>query len=115
MRAVPAWMIHTKFGLLALIATAQAGLCADFAKDVQPILETSCLACHGSKLQMGGLRLDSRKAALAVIEPGKSADSAFYKRVAGISGQARMPMGGKPLEAGQLAAIRSWIDQGAVW
>ncbi|HTM48978.1 MAG TPA: PSD1 and planctomycete cytochrome C domain-containing protein [Bryobacteraceae bacterium] len=114
-------MTQTQFCLLTLIVTTPAAWCADFVKDVQPILETSCYACHGSKLQMGGLRLDSKKAALAggqsgaSIEPGKAADSLLYKRIAGIGGQARMPMGGKPLEPAQLAAIRSWIDQGAVW
>ena len=58
-----------KFRLLLLAAStlgaaAPAGA-ADFAKDVQPILESSCYACHGEKLQMGGLRLDAKKLALA--------------------------------------------------
>ena len=48
--------------VLCLGAQARA---VDFAKDVQPIFETSCYACHGSKLQMGGLRLDSKNQALA--------------------------------------------------
>src|SRR6478672_8454339 len=114
-------MTHIEFGLLALIATAQAALCADFAKDVQPIFETSCYACHGSKLQMGGLRLDEKKAALAggksgaVVEPGKSAESTLYKRIAGLDEKPRMPMGGKPLEPAQLTLIKNWIDSGASW
>ena len=93
----------------------------DFAGDVQPIFEKSCYACHGSKLQMGGLRLDEKKAALAggqsgqAIEPGKSAGSLLYRRVAGIGDQPRMPLGGKPLEPSQLAILRAWIDQGAAW
>src|SRR5207253_9077203 len=114
-----------KFRLLLLAAStlgAAAPACAaDFAKDVQPILESYCYACHGAKLQMGGLRLDSKKLALAggksgaIIEPGKSTDSLLYRRVAGIGDLPRMPMGGKPLEAAQLALIRNWIDQGAAW
>ena len=102
------------------LGAAPAGA-ADFAKDIQPILETSCHACHGAKLQMGGLRLDSKKLALAggksgaIIEPGKSSNSLLYQRVAGVGDQPRMPMGGKPLEPAELALIRNWIDQGAAW
>jgi len=55
---------HYSLSLLAavlyFVVPARA---VDFAKDIQPIFETSCYACHGSKLQMGGLRLDSTKAA----------------------------------------------------
>src|SRR5258708_22748495 len=70
---------------------------------------------------MGGLGLDSKKSALAggqsgaVIDPGKSAESALYRRVAGIGDKPRMPMGGKPLDPSQLALIGTWIDSGAAW
>ncbi|MBI3668077.1 MAG: DUF1549 domain-containing protein, partial [Acidobacteria bacterium] len=93
----------------------------DFARDIRPILEKSCHGCHGPKLQMNGLRLDSRKLALAggqtgkVILPGQAAESPLYQRVAGLSEGPRMPMGGQPLEAAQVALIRTWIDQGAEW
>src|SRR5438128_8393327 len=112
-------MRDNKFRLVVLAALTLRAGAADFAKDVQPIFENSCYACHGAKLQMGGLRLDSKKPALAggksgaIIEPGKSADSLLYRRVAGIGDQPRMPMGGKALEPAQLALIRTWIDQGA--
>ncbi|MCI0422511.1 MAG: PSD1 and planctomycete cytochrome C domain-containing protein [Acidobacteria bacterium] len=93
----------------------------DFAREIQPILEKSCYNCHGSKMQLGGLRLDSRKLAFdggqsgKAIISGKSADSHLYQRVAGIGEQARMPMGGEPLPAEQIRLIRAWIDQGAEW
>src|SRR5258708_30424726 len=70
---------------------------------------------------MGGLRLDSKKSALAggqsgpVIDPGKSAESALYRRVAGIGDKPRMPMGGRPLDPSQIALLRAWIDSGAAW
>src|SRR5262245_57059998 len=109
---------------LFMLVTTDAALpatAADFAQDIQPIFEKSCYSCHGAKLQMGGLRLDSKELALtggqsgAVIQPGKSADSLLYRRVAGVGDQPRMPMGGKPLDPAQLAAIRAWIDSGAFW
>src|SRR6187402_22371 len=81
----------------------------DFLKDVQPILEKSCYTCHGPKTQMGNLRLDSKKATLdgglsgTTIVPGKATQSHLYQRIAGIGDQARMPMGGQPLPAEQIA------------
>jgi mono/diheme cytochrome c family protein len=93
----------------------------DFAKDIQPVFEKSCYGCHGPKSQMARLRLDSKKLALEggqtgpVIRPGKALESTLYQRIAGMGEQARMPMGGKPLDAAQIAAIRAWIDQGAEW
>src|SRR5687768_2402203 len=101
--------------------TAHAADRIDFTKQIQPILETSCHACHGPKLQMGGLRLDSKKLAFAggqtgkAIQPGKAAVSLLYQRVAGASDQARMPMGAKPLDPVQIALLRDWIEQGAEW
>src|ERR1044072_7318988 len=74
---------------------------AVFARDIQPILERSCYACHGPKQQMGALRLDSRKVALeggishGVIKPGDADASPLYRRVAGLGDQPRMPMGGQ--------------------
>ena len=82
----------------------------DFTKDIQPIFEKSCYACHGAKQQMAGLRLDSKKLAFdggqsgKAIVPGKATESHLYQRVAGIGDQARMPMGGQPLEAAQIVS-----------
>ncbi len=93
----------------------------DFAREVQPILAASCQGCHGPKAQMGQLRLDAKASAFTgglshkVIVAGKSAESTLYQRIAGTSDQARMPMGGKPLGAEQIAIIKRWIDEGAEW
>src|SRR5438128_10682 len=101
-----------------LLGVAHAGPAVDFVKDVQPIFEKSCLGCHGSALQMGGLRLDAKNFALAggqsgkVIQPGNASGSMLYRRIAGTGGQARMPIGAKPLEPAQIELIRSWIEHG---
>src|SRR5207245_2700029 len=53
----------------------------DFLRDIEPILETSCLRCHGPKKPKGNFRLDTREAALkggeigVAILPGNSAGS----------------------------------------
>ena len=87
----------------------------DFARDIQPIFEKSCSGCHGAKNAMGNLRLDSKAAAARTLHPGKAAESLLYQRVAGLGEQARMPMGGKPLEAKLLELIKNWIEAGAEW
>jgi mono/diheme cytochrome c family protein len=93
----------------------------DFVRDVQPILKRSCHGCHGPAQQLGGLRLDARDTTFKggvsgpSVIPEHSADSTLYQRVAGLGDQARMPMGGKPLPAEQIAILKRWIDTGAKW
>jgi mono/diheme cytochrome c family protein len=93
----------------------------DFATEVFPIFEKSCTNCHGPKIRMSGLRLDTKAGAFAggengkVIIPGKSDESPLYQRIAGLGGLVPMPMSGKPLDPAQIATIKAWIDQGAEW
>src|SRR5258708_5176230 len=89
------------------------------AKDIQPILETSCWNCHGATMQLSKLDLRTRESALkgaehgTVLVPGKAENSRLYRLVAGLD-QPRMPMNGK-LTPGQIETIKLWIDQGAQW
>jgi hypothetical protein len=85
------------------------------ADDARLVLAESCYACHGEKVQLGGLRLDNRAAAMRVITPGDAAGSLIVKRITGAGGQPRMPMGGPPLPADRIDRIRKWIDSGAAW
>jgi len=92
----------------------------DFGKQVEPLLRSKCVACHGAAQQISGLRLDSRAGALSggysgpVIVPGKSAESKLIDRLTGAKGVMTMPPG-KPLTAAEIAVVRAWIDQGAQW
>ncbi len=45
----------------------------DFARDIQPILEKSCLSCHGPEKQKSGYRLDVRDIALRGGDSGEAA------------------------------------------
>ena len=40
-----------------------------FERSIRPVLSERCIGCHGTEVQKGGLRLDSRN---AIIEGGKS-------------------------------------------
>jgi hypothetical protein len=101
--------------LAPLAPSALAQQPVDFVRDVQPVLAQACYSCHGSRMQMGNLRLDARALAQHTIVPGNAAASSLYVRIAGLSDQARMPMGGKPLAPEVIERIRLWIDAGAVW
>lgn len=100
---------------------AQAVPPVDFARDIRPILEANCFECHGAKKSRGRLRLDVKAAALKGGNTGpavvahNSEQSQLVRRVLGLDGEDRMPLDEDPLPEGQVALLRAWIDQGAVW
>ena len=90
--------------------TASAQTRVDFVRDVQPILEAHCHACHGSQVQMGGLRLDNRssllkggKSGAAAIVPGKSSESLVIRYVSGLDPKVIMPPAGERLRSNEIA------------
>jgi len=98
---------------------AVAGKSVDFVRDVQPILRQNCYGCHGPTKQMNNLRLDRRRDArrggtIAVIGQGTSEASRLYLRLTGSRFGPQMPPSG-PLNAAQIATIKAWIDEGAIW
>jgi len=100
-------------------ASAQIAAKVDFRRDVQPIFQNHCVACHGPDQQMNGLRLDRRKNAMKggtipVIGPTNGSASRLYLRLVGTQAGQRMPPTG-PLEPAQIETIKNWIDQGAEW
>lgn len=110
---------------LAEAKTQQAAAPAggvDFFHDIRPILETRCFDCHrGTKVQ-GGLRLDSRAAAVKggesygpAIVPGEPDKSALLARVRSHDPDEMMPPKGEPLTREQTDLIERWIREGAHW
>ena len=98
-----------------------AAATVDFARDVRPILEANCYACHGPEKQKSDFRLDDRAAALRggnegkAIEPGKAGESDLIKRLVSDDKTFVMPPKGKRLTEAQIGTLRTWIDQGATW
>jgi len=120
-RATKRWIVLGAC-LLLLRAEVPARAEIDFAKDIRPILESSCIRCHSGDKPKGGLRLDTKQGLLQggksgkVIVPGKAADSPLYQRITLPEGEPdRMPPEGKPLSKQQTDAIRDWIERGAPW
>jgi ankyrin repeat protein len=100
-------------------AQTQTPAKVDFVRDVQPLFQQYCLGCHGPSLQMNGFRLDRRSDAMRggtipVIGPGNSAGSRMYLRLTGSQYGQQMPPTGA-LKPEQVAIVKAWIDQGAVW
>src|SRR6185437_4887375 len=96
----------------------------EFDRDIRPILETSCLRCHGSQKPKSHFRLDNRIAALAGgdentndIVCGDSSKSLLISYVARQVPDMEMPPAGKgdQLTSQQIGLLRAWIDQGANW
>ena len=96
----------------------------DFVRDIQPILEFNCVACHREEYDKGGLRLDRAETAFAGgnsgrgIVPGKSSASLLYtSTILPEDHDDLMPptKKGGPLEKSVTDLLRHWIDQGAKW
>lgn len=107
-------------GILAFsVLPTHAAAKVDFAKEILPILEKSCVSCHGEDKQKGKLRLDTKEFAFkgeSVLVPGKPDASEFFHRITLPKGDDDvMPPEGDPLTKAQQDLIKAWIEQGAVW
>jgi hypothetical protein len=89
------------------------------ASDGPSILAARCSQCHGDSSGISGLKVTSRENLLKggsrgpALVPGKASESSIYKAVAHIGDIAMPP--GNPLPAEDVAALKNWIDSGAVW
>jgi mono/diheme cytochrome c family protein len=119
-RVAPGFVAAASMG--ALLSAQLRGPAApepvSFDRDIQPIFQKHCLSCHGETIQ-SQLDLRSRESAIRGGErgqdllPGNAEQSRLYRMVAGLE-QPAMPMGGV-LDAREIAALKTWIDQGASW
>jgi hypothetical protein len=99
----------------------------DFARQVKPLLERSCVVCHGGAKPRGNFRVNGRDAILrggesgaAAVVPGHSGKSPLIHYVSGKVPESEMPpravRGRFPaLSPGDVGLLRAWIDQGAEW
>jgi formylglycine-generating enzyme required for sulfatase activity len=94
----------------------------NFEKDVRPILELTCLRCHGAEHPKGGLRLDTRANALKggdtapAIVPGNPDKSPLYtSTILPADADGAMPPKGDRLKKPATDTLKDWIAQGAEW
>jgi mono/diheme cytochrome c family protein len=104
-------------------ASAKAGLTYD--KDIKPIVQKSCVNCHGAEKPKGKYRVDSRPAFVKggesenpAVVPGESTKSPVLIYASDLVKEMEMPPLDKreknpALTKEQLGVIRAWIEQGA--
>lgn len=97
-----------------------------FNAHVQPILAENCYACHGADpgSRKAGLRLDRAEHAFKPLEktgpaiiPFKPEESPLVQRIESTDEKQRMPPpeAHKTLQPEQIATLRQWIAEGAVY
>ena len=95
----------------------------DFDRDVRPLLNAHCAACHGGVKKNGGFSVISRDLLLAetdsginAVIPGDAANSELIRRVTAESIDERMPPDGHgSLSKQEVQLLIEWIDSGARW
>ena len=93
-----------------------------FNRDVRPILNNKCIACHGGVKESGGLSFILRESALKKLKsdkfailPGDANGSELMARITSHDPEFRMPMNEEPLSKEEIKILEKWIDQGAEW
>src|SRR6267154_21666 len=128
MLALVGFMAGHLFGLATGITPEQAAQLPtpaahpiNFEKEIKPIIQASCINCHGRGRDKGGFRMDTRETFLKggdsgpAIVPGKSAESLLISLVQGFDPDNVMPKKGSRLTSEQIGLLRAWIDQAAPW
>ena len=105
---------------LLLAATLSAAE-VDFAHEVVPILRKHCAECHAGDKRKGSLSMNTRASLLdggengAVLIPGQARKSKLIEVILSADPDVRMPPKGDRLTPAEVATLRSWVEQGAVW
>lgn len=90
-----------------------------FEKQVAPILQKHCIACHNDSTRDGGLSLESNQSLLkggdsgSIVVAGKPAESVLLDYVVGPAPE--MPKKGEPLSKAEIETLHAWIKAGAHW
>src|SRR5258705_4256454 len=100
------------FGATALEAAPQNASQREFFETkIRPVLAQECYSCH-TDAKMGGLRLDSKEGISKVVVSGDPEKSLLIDAIRQ-TGNIKMPKGGTPLSAMQVADFSTWIKDGA--
>ena len=128
MRLVLRSLLFVSIGLVALNGMCQSQTSAgptgsrivDFARDIAPLLQDKCLSCHQGEKAKNGFVVSDSELVLGFIERGNASESALWTDHLSQPPKSQdgdslvMPPDG-PLEPAELALLKLWIDEGAVW
>lgn len=95
----------------------------DFMTQVKPLIEGTCIHCHGQEKQEGNFRMDTMTAAFAggdsyadeTIIPKKPEASPVYWMTTEPTDSDDVMPPKKPLTVEQQEILKIWIEEGAVW
>ncbi len=114
------WVVG--LALCGFLASVSMAAEIDFVTDVRPIFQKHCYRCHGPEKQKSGFRLDVKAAAFQggegygpAIVPGNAEASPLIEFVGDPDADPPMPPEGPRLSRREVATLRRWIEQGAVW
>ncbi len=92
---------------------------------IRSILSENCFQCHGPdvKKRAADLRFDTKEGAFAdldghkAIVPGNVKQSELFTRITSADADLKMPPeeSGKKLKPEEIALLKRWIEEGAVW
>jgi len=89
-----------------------------FVRQVAPILQKHCIACHGAKKAESDYRADSFQALMQETSEGpafvggKLDASHLYQRLVTEDADLRMPPESDPLPTSEIETVKRWIEQG---
>ena len=111
--------------LLILLLANWVGLnkeAVHFNTQVKPIFNKKCISCHGGVKKKGGFSMMNRDELLRpnesgkpAVVPGKPNESELMRRITLHDPEERMPFEAAPLSTAEIATLRQWINEGAVW
>lgn len=89
----------------------------DFHRQLKPILEASCIRCHGADRAEDDIRFETWETMAPYVVPGKPDESILYETLVLPDHDRRaMPIRDRDrLSDEQIAMVRAWIVQGAGW
>lgn len=79
-----------------------------YAKDITPILQTSCTGCHSGTKPQGAIDLTTYANVYTYALNGK-----LYGSVAHLAGYIAMPSASVSISSCEISKIKSWIDSGS--
>lgn len=120
MSGIRTWLIVAGMSVMMTVGTAMAKV--DFDKQIKPVLEASCISCHGPAKQKGKLQLHTKELLTKggdtgkLFEIGKAGESELVRRLKLPKDDDEfMPAKGDPLTKEQIQAVVDWINEGAAW
>lgn len=105
--------------MLSMAMSCAAQDAVDYARQIKPVLQARCYACHGALKQEAALRLDTAALAIkggdsgAAIRVDQPETSLLLQRISSTDESTRMPPEGEPLKPAEITAFKNWIAQGA--